>query len=379
MLSSWETSTVPVIASPGGYLDPSAIDGIPDDSTLLLTDRMFGAEDYRRGPPVVGDYEGHTVAPTSYGAATGGPGPEPRLGALAFRQRVLAEAAVRMVTPGRRHPLIVVVPRAVEGTAGSTFWNGLDPAWLNLTTVADATDRPATQVDPDSLTYPADQETAELTFAVFSEVEQLILAGDTLQNMLTADVTVAADVRDEALTGASYHFRIDPDAAAARLARSRRWIDHKLRKVGIEGPPAVTLSSADGSFAVTVTNRLDRSVTVNIAADSVDDEVEVDVGDPVVLAADSRTTILLEAHSSATGVHNVILSLTDEEGTQLGSSAEVPIRSGQVSEVIWVILGAGCGILFVAIVLRLVRRIRGRNRGPTDAADPTGPTVDGAA
>jgi hypothetical protein len=366
VLSSWETSTVPVIASPGGYLDPSAIDGIPDGSTLLLTDRMFGAEDYRRGPPVVGDYEDHAVAPTSYGAATGGPGPEPRLGALAFRQRVLAEVAVRMVTPGRRHPLIVVVPRAVEGTAGSTFWNGLEPAWLNLTTVADATDRPATQVDPDSLTYPADQETAELPSAVFSEVEQLILAGDTLQNVLTADVSVAAEVRDEALTGASYHYRTDPDAAAARLARSRRWIDHKLRKVGIEGPPAVTLSSADGSFAVTVANDLDRSVTVRIAADSVGDEVEVEVGDPIVLAADSRTTIVLEAHSSASGVHNVILSLTDEEGTQLGSSVEVPIRSGQVSEVIWVILGAGGGILFVAIVLRLVRRIR--NRTPEAAA-----------
>jgi hypothetical protein len=200
--------------------------------------------------------------------------------------------------------------------------------------------------------------------------------------VLTADVSVAAEVRDEALTGASYHYRTDPDAAAARLARSRRWIDHKLRKVGIEGPPAVTLSSADGSFAVTVANDLDRSVTVRIAADSVGDEVEVEVGDPIVLAADSRTTIVLEAHSSASGVHNVILSLTDEEGTQLGSSVEVPIRSGQVSEVIWVILGAGCGILFVAIVLRLVRRLRGRNRGPTGAAAPTAPTAptaDGAA
>ena len=79
---------------------------------------MFGAEDFRRGPPVVGEYDEHVVAPTSYGAATGGPGPEPRLGALAFRQRVLAEAALRLITPGRRHPLIVVVPRSVEGSSG---------------------------------------------------------------------------------------------------------------------------------------------------------------------------------------------------------------------------------------------------------------------
>jgi hypothetical protein len=361
VLSSWETPTEPAIASPAGYLDPSAIDGINDDSTLLLTERMFGAEEYRRGAPVVGAYDGHVVAATSYGAATGGPGPEPRLGALAFRQRVLAEAAVRLLAPARRHPLIVVVPRAVEGTAGASFWSGLDPEWLNLTTVADATDRPTTEVDPDSLTYPPDQETAELTFSVYSEVEQLLDAGQTLQNVLDAG-TVAADVRDEALSGASYHFRTKPDTASARLARSRRWIDRLLRRVKIEGPPAVTLSSADGSFAVTVSNRLDRTVTVRIAAESADGEVEVDVREPEVLAPDSRTTIVLDAHSTAAGVHNVTLSVTDVDGTPLGSSVEVPIRSGQVSEVIWVILGAGGAILFVAIGLRLVRRFRNRNR-----------------
>ena len=269
------------------------------------------------------------------------------------------------------------MPRAVDGTAGSTFWNGLDPAWLNLTTVADATDRPATQVDPDSLTYPDDQETAELPSAVFSEVEQLILAGDTLQNLLTADVSVAADVRDEALTGASYHYRTDPDAAADRLARSRRWIDRQLRKVGIEGPPAVTLSSADGSFAVTVTNHLDRSVTVQHRGRQRRRRGRGRGRRPDgARCRQPHHDRARGALTRATGVHNVILSLTDEEGTQLGSSVEVPIRSGQVSEVIWVILGAGCGILFVAIVLRLVRRIRGRNRGPTDAADAD---ADGAA
>ena len=48
VLSSWETPTVPVIASPGGYLDPSAIDGIPDDSTAAAH-----RPDVRRGglPP----------------------------------------------------------------------------------------------------------------------------------------------------------------------------------------------------------------------------------------------------------------------------------------------------------------------------------------
>ncbi len=373
VLTSWETPTTAVVASPGGYLDPSAIDGISDDSTLLITDRMFGPENYRNGPPVVGEYADHTIAPTSYGAATGGPGPEPRLGAVAFRQRVLAEAAVRLLSPGRRHPLIVLVPRSVDSQSGATFWNGLNASWVNLTTVADATDRTSTAVEPDMLTYPPDQETAELSSSVFTEAEELIAAGQTLQNLLIDVETTAAEVRDEALTGASYHFRRNSDLAANRLARSRLWIDRKLNRISVDGPPAVTLSSADGTFAVTVTNDLERTVTVRLAADSVDDEVTVDVGEPIVLAAatsdtGSRTTIQLDAHSRGAGVHNVTISVTDVDGTPLGSSVEVPIRSGQVSEVIWVIIGAGVGILFVAIALRLVRRIRGSRRA---AAEPT--------
>ena len=45
------------------------------------------------------------------------------------------------MSPGRRHPLIVVVPRTVDSQSGATFWTGLNASWLNLTTVADATDR----------------------------------------------------------------------------------------------------------------------------------------------------------------------------------------------------------------------------------------------
>ena len=213
---------------------------------------------------------------------------------------MLADAALRMVAPGRRHPLIVLVPRAVDGTDGSTFWSGLDPAWLNLTTVADATDRPATQVDPDSLTYPADQETAELPSAVFSEVEQLIAGGrhpaEPADRGRPGGGRRRATRRSPERRTTTGSTRTPPRPGwPARAAGST----DSCGRSGSKGPPAVTLSSADGSFAVTVTNRLDRTVTVQIAADSVDDEVEVDVGDPLVLAADSRTTIVLDAHPRA--------------------------------------------------------------------------------
>jgi hypothetical protein len=147
--------------------------------------------------------------------------------------------------------------------------------------------------------------------------------------------------------------------------------------VEIGAPPGVTLSSATGDFVATVTNRLDQPVTISILARS-DSGITITPPEPVEMAPKSRTSVLLQARTSEAAVHNVTLLLTDAEGTPLGSSDRLPIRSAQVSNVIWVILGAGVLLLFIAILVRLVRRIRGRHDAPAEtveAADPVESTT----
>jgi hypothetical protein len=80
--------------------------------------------------------------------------------------------------------------------------------------------------------------------------------------------------------------------------------------------------------------------------------------DPIQLAANSRTTVLLRASSSALGVRSVTLSLTDTSDVPLGSTDDLPIRSNRVSAVIWLIIGTGVALLLGAIVVRLYRRVR---------------------
>ena len=63
------------------------------------------------------------------------------------------------------------------------------------------------------------------------------------------------------------------------------------------------------------------------------------------------------ASTHVLGVHTVTLQLTNKAGTPLGSSDQFPMRAEQVSQLIWVIIGAGVGLLFAAIVVRLVRRV----------------------
>jgi hypothetical protein len=108
-------------------------------------------------------------------------------------------------------------------------------------------------------------------------------------------------------------------------------------------------------------------VTVVVSATS-DTGVDVDDSVPQQLGAGSSATVLLPVHSLRQGVHQVTLRAVDAEGSPLGSTDSFPIRSAQISTVIWVILGTGSGILFLAIAVRLVRRFRHRHDPVT--ADP---------
>ena len=81
--------------------------------------------------------------------------------------------------------------------------------------------------------------------------------------------------------------------------------------------------------------------------------------------------------SSATaqdiGVHAVTLLPPTPPGCP-SAQTRFSVRAEQVSTVIWVIIGVGVGLLLVAIVVRLVRRIR-RRVGAADRARPARSTA----
>ncbi|MDQ4055318.1 MAG: DUF6049 family protein [Actinomycetota bacterium] len=363
VLTDWGETTDKGVAAPSGYLNEAGFEIVSDDTTVMVTDRMFGDD-----PPGVADVDGKKVAVLSSGAAAGGPGPGDRFSSVQLRQRILSEAAVRLLSPGR-HPLVVSLPLAWHPGDASAFFTGLDADWLDLTTVSDAIDRDGTVAVPAELDYPALQQRRQLDEPTFEAVRGLIAAGETLQNLLTLNSGVSASVTEQALAGASYGSRETPITARSALGRARDSIEKHLKSVKINAGPGVTLSGRDGGFAIVIQNDLDQPVTVNVLARS-DGGVEIAPIEPVELAADSRSTVVLDAHANRVGVTNVTLQLTDVDGHLLGSSDQLPVRSAQVSVVIWLIIGTGLGLLFLAILVRLFRRIR---RG---AAVPPPPTVE---
>lgn len=379
VLSAWEVEGTGVVAPPDGFLDPAGIDTVDDDAPLVLSDRMFPTENFPQRPPVDALVGERPVLVSARGAASGGPGPDPALAPVALRQRILSEAVVRALRADGQgtEPLVVVLPSTVTALDAPEFWEGLDTDLVRLTPLdqlvepADAEPDGRTQderqVDPSELAYPTTQERKELPGAVMAEAGRLIQVARTLQGVLGERYTIGTELVGEALTGTSYAVRDEP-AASSRLASTRAWVQEQLDQVTIDGPNGVTLSGTSGSFNVAVRNDLDHPVTVQVRA-STDGGAEVEVANPVRLAANSRTAVPISAAMSRTGVHNVTLRLTDADGRPLGAQDSLPLRTGQAGVVIWAIIGTGAGILFLAIGIRLFRRFHRRDDEAGDQHD----------
>ncbi|MEN8706021.1 MAG: DUF6049 family protein [Nocardioides marinisabuli] len=358
-LEGVELSTSPALASPLGFLPVEALAEAREDETILLTDRMLGGQRADDPLPSVVSIEGRDVVLSSSGAVDGGPGPGERLSSLALRQRILSEAAVRLLDTGQRSPLVLTLPLGwVPDGDPADFFEGLGTSWVDLDTVAEATaDRRARRVDSDELTYPDSQLEAELGAADLAAVTELVAAGQHLQDLLTFNDRVASVVSAQAYPTASYLTRPVRAAALRSAQAATDDVRDLLGAVEVSAPPGVTLSSASGRLPATITNTLDQTVTVRLDARS-DQPMTLRVPESIEVPPESSTTVLLNATTEQQGVHNVTLVLTDVNDVPLGDVDVVPIRAAQVSRVIWLIMGAGAALLLGAIVVRLVRRVR---------------------
>ena len=339
-----------------GVIDAAGL-GVTDPATpMLLSDQALPSGE--SATRVAAD-RWHLVVASSQ-AAAGGPEPGDTMSGIAMRQRVLAEAAVRLLDPDQPPLVVSIAPRwPAQDAAG--FASGLDVPWLSLSSPSDAAAAgPEVALTRGQLTYPANEQAAQLSQSAFDRVGRLIKAGRELQAVLTFNDQVATSVTDEALTSIGYPAR---GGAGAAASTSYDWVRAKLGEIGLQAPASVTLSGASGRFAATVVNNLAQPITVGLVADR-DPGVRVRGPHRVQVAAHSRAQILLTAHSTTVGLHNVTLHLTDPRGGGLlPAQAVVPVRSAQVSGIIWAFIGVGCALLFGAIAVRIARRIRSRHRG----------------
>ena len=352
---------LPVVAPTSGYMPRAALRRLNAETPVLLGESAL--PDTRS---TVLERDGRApLLRTDEAAAAGGPDPTAPYDALGVRQRLLAESALHALSPQRRQPLVVSLPAGWDpgsDWASSRFFAGLDQPWLQLvdlpSVLSAARTRPAGSGP--RLVYPTAQRVAEVPVSNLGTTRELDRVGGVYARLLSANDTVDDQLGRIAMLGSSLGARRNADLARARTASSTDYVRSQMARVRIEGPQFVMMSGESGPIQVTLVNDLDQPVTVGLRSITPGSNLKIEKFDPVTLGPGRRTSTRLEASSADIGVHAVTLLTTDADGVPLGSETRFSVRTSHVSTVIWVIMGAAGGLLLVAIVVRLFRRIRRR-------------------
>lgn len=352
-------ASTPVSAPLSGYLSSRGLSMVGSKTPVLI-----GSQGVAGSPGSQVRVNGTVLDVLSTRAAEGGPGPGDPLAPIALRQRLLAEASLRYDRPGK--PLVVAMPVTwLPPASSASYASAFDSRWVDVQplTSAESEGRP-TPIGADDLLYPQAEADAEVTPSTLAQVRSLMAAGTTLNNVLPDHPTVAAQVAAQALTSTSYSARGGDGGAALAAQRN---IESLLSQIHIDPPTAVTLSSASGRFSVSVDNDMPQPVSVQLRAVS-DHGIQISGPEALRIAAGDTTTVLMTADAHTNGVHQITLELVDSQGHRVGQPVRFPIRSSEVSGTIWLFVGVGVGLLFIAIVVRLARRVR-TNRRAADHAE----------
>jgi hypothetical protein len=358
-----ELGSDPVIAPPDGILPTEALDALAG-TTLLLSGASLPAE---FAATTTGEVTSNGYPVRLYDAelAEGGPGTTGRLQALALRQRVLAEAAVR-ATEGDDRPLLVVAPAAIDpGPSAQAFFTELQRGFTDLGTGTAAKIAEETPEVGD-LAYTNRQAAREISAPTLAMADRLIDLGGTLDRLLPGIDTLATTSLREALSSASYLARTSRSMPTSSPSAAVAWFEDQLAEVDVSVPRFVILSSDSGPFAMTITNGLDQPIRVGIRADTSGGLV-ISAPPAIDVPAKASHTVNLSAKASQVGLHSVVLVATDETGRRIQESQEISIRINQVGRAIWVIMGGALVLLAVMIGIRLRLRIR-RARAAARAA-----------
>jgi len=232
--------------------------------------------------------------------------------------------------------------------------------WLQLVDLPSVVATAPTGADAGAVTYPEEDRLARVPLANVEATRDMVRTGRVLANLLTANDTVDDELSRTAMLASSDDARRNPDLARGRASQTIDYVRSQMAQVRVEGPPFVMMSGESGPIQVTLVNDLEQPVRVGLQVATPGSNLRIDPVDPVTLGPGRRTSIRLKVASDDIGVHAVTLTATDSQGHPLGSQSQFSVRTSHVSTVIWVVMAIGGGLLLLAILVRLFRRVRRR-------------------
>jgi hypothetical protein len=363
-LSAYGIEATGVAAPYHGLLGAEAAAALPRGLPALVTPRGLSSDGEQSESEIPAAHVGATQAPVwAYRPLPMRPGSAAGRSALEVRQRVLARTAVQSLTrPGE--PLVVALPPQWHPGAewsGSDFFGGLRAPWVRPVRLAALT--PVRETDL-TLRYPRRQLGLEVPSPVFRSFRQLVRTGGVLGDLMADNDTLAARIERQAMLGISFHSRGHVAGVTGRLRATDAVLSSRLRDVEVLAPRFVRMSSESGSFLVPVVNRLDVPVRVRLRPEVTGPDLSLEVPDPVVIEPGTRQGIRLVARTRTIGIRSVRVDLVTVAGDRLYAGPTFSVRSSQVARWVWFAMALGSAVLLVAIMVRIVRRVRVRRATP---------------
>jgi hypothetical protein len=282
-----------------------------------------------------------------------------------MQQRFLAETSLLALlgaSPGGQRRVVAALPRdwnptgresALFDTVESMPWLRTVSANAVLSGAPSAYGRPAA--------YPASQRKAELSKQSIDKLRTLAQTNAIYLDILTDGAERRGELQLSFARATSTAWRSDPKRGGSLIDALDENVSSQIKRIRLVKPQLVTMSSDSGRFPLTVSNG-NRDLTVQVALEIKPQRpvLTIEPTDPVEIVPLRRQTIRVtaEANSSDPGATLVQARVVTPNGTPITGWQTFTVRVEGYGQIGWVVIGIGLGMLCLATVLRIFRRIR---------------------
>jgi hypothetical protein len=283
-------------------------------------------------------------------------------------QTLLAQLAIRAVQQPERSHFVVIAPdryvNASPVTAAQTILAQHGTGWGQPIALRSAL-RTVTPVNRGALHTAAESPAAELSpsdMAALRRVEQQVASMNEALHDNDAAAELLGGFNNGIKRAESSAWRRNRAAGSALTRGLQTRINRLTSAVHLVQPAVGTysLSSSDSPVVVTVSNELPRPVTVQVSVSPANGVVgfRAPPAQRQTIPARSIATIRIPTHVDRLGKFRVVAVLSTPDGRQLGAGVTLNLRATAIGTVTKAITIVAVSVLVLALLRRLVRRIR---------------------
>jgi len=179
------------------------------------------------------------------------------------------------------------------------------------------------------------------------------------------------------LQAESAAWRFSPDDATRFLAGLSQVATDTEQGVRVAASPVVTLTSRSGRVPVTLENNLQHDVTVRLQLEALDrSHIRSATSLVRTLRPGQKVQVEVQVQAQSAGRFPVDLQLFTPAGTPVGAPVRIVVRSTVYGTVAVAITVGAVAVLFLAVLVRGIRKIRARRRA---SASPRAGLTDNLA